>query len=109
MKFALIGKIAGVLSLSFFASSMTMPEAVSLYVDGLKEAAVNIGKSIEELALTNSPHPMLVNPPTPAATAEAVLAGASEASAKPVLKAVPKAPKPVSKSPAARERKTAAA
>ncbi len=102
------GKIAGVLSLSFFASSMTMPEAVGLYVEGLKEAALAIGKSIEELNESNAVHPMLVNPPTPAATAKAVLEGSSKASDKPLLKAVPKTAKPPAKTVAKTVAKTTA-
>ncbi|CAN5902715.1 DNA-binding transcriptional regulator [soil metagenome] len=44
------GFVAGILSMSFFASSMTMAEAVHLYVPDLRESAQEISRTLAELA-----------------------------------------------------------
>lgn len=42
--------LAGILSLSYFASSMTMAEAVALYVGDLRQSAAEISRMLGELA-----------------------------------------------------------
>ena len=49
--------VAGTLTLSFFSSSMTMAEALKLYVTDLRDSAAEIGRTMEALAMPPSPPP----------------------------------------------------
>ncbi len=55
--------VAGTLTLSYFASTMTMAEALRLYVDDLRKSAAEISQTLEALA---SAAPPTVAPPSAA-------------------------------------------